>query len=82
VYDPKEFCSEIDGWELYKKSKFNVQPVRRYCHLLDKDYTKNKVTVCANLQNLFNSHMVAKYYRAAPEKLLAINNFFDSEKWS
>lgn len=24
VYDPKEFCAEIDGWELYKKSKFNI----------------------------------------------------------
>ena len=75
VYEPKEFCAEIDGWELFKKTKFNVQPVRRYCHLLDKDYTKNKVTVCANLSNLFNSFMVSK------SKDQSENNFFDYEKW-
>jgi hypothetical protein len=29
-YDPKEFKASCDGWELFKKSKFNYQPVRKY----------------------------------------------------
>jgi hypothetical protein len=79
VFDPKEYCNSIDGWELYKKSKFNVQPVRRYVHLLDKDYAKNKITVSVNLSNLFNSFIVSRYYhKQIPANL---NNFFDYEKW-
>jgi len=34
--------------------------VRRYIYLLDKDYTKNKVTVCVNLSNLFNTYISAQ----------------------
>ncbi len=52
-----------------------MQPFRRYCHLLDKDYTKNKITVCANLSNIFNSHMIRKQHDTS------INNFFDYDKW-
>ena len=59
--------------------------MRRYTHLLDKDYTKNKITICANLSNLYNS-FTSRVYKASgsiqdrsyPQQL---NNFFDFEKW-
>ena len=81
VFDPKEYCNSVDGWELYKKSKFNVQPVRRYIHLLDKDYSKNKITVSVNLSNLFNSYMVGRYYCKNKQIPANLNNYFDYEKW-
>jgi hypothetical protein len=56
--------------------------VRRYIHLLDKDYTKNKVTVSANLSNLFNSFMCRHYKPSSKDLCPAhLNNFFDFDKW-
>lgn len=43
--------------------------------MIDQDYKKNKVTVCAHLQNIFNSSNVKR------GKYPTINNYFDIEKW-
>ena len=48
-FDPKELKEEFDGWSLYKKMRISFAPVRRYQCLVDQDYKKNKVTVCAHL---------------------------------
>ena len=45
--------------------------------MVDQDYKKNKVTVCAHLQNIYNS-FGAK--RGKPT--LATTNYFDIEKWN
>jgi hypothetical protein len=55
-FDPKEFRAAYDGWELFKKSKYNYNPLRRYINLVAEDYTKNKIWVCAYLSNLFNTY--------------------------
>lgn len=44
--------------------------------MVDCDYKKNKVTVCAHLQNIYNSFCV-KRGKALPTQ----NNYFDVEKW-
>lgn len=44
--------------------------------MVDQDYKKNKVTVCAHLQNIYNSFVV-KRGKATHQ----MNNFFDIEKW-
>lgn len=85
MFDPKEFKEACDGWELYKKSKFNFQPVRRYISMVQEDYTRNKIWVCAYLSNLFNSYQVSKLYRKSSQTMektnLQVNNYFDYDKW-
>ena len=44
--------------------------------MVDQDYKKNKVTVCAHLQNIYNSYSV-KRGRPTPQ----MNNYFDIDKW-
>lgn len=44
--------------------------------MVDQDYKKNKVTVCAHLQNIFNSFNV-KRGKAPP----TLNNYFDIDKF-
>ena len=62
IYDRSEFRQHMDGWSLYKKNKFNLQPVRRYISLVQDDFNKNKIIVSANLSNLFNTYLALKYY--------------------
>jgi hypothetical protein len=33
-------------------------PVRKYIAHVDADYKRNKVTVCANLSNIYNTFIV------------------------
>jgi hypothetical protein len=54
-FDPKELREFYDGWSLYKKTRISNAPVRRYQMMVDQDYKRNKVTVCAHLQNIYNS---------------------------
>lgn len=51
-------------------------PVRKYIAHVDSDYKKNKVTVCANLSNIYNTFIV-RNGRPGPN----VNNFFDIDKW-
>ena len=83
LYEPQELKQDCDGWELYKKTKFNYQPVRRYITLVQEDYTKNKVWVCAYLSNLYNTFQVGTLYRRSTmhKTQMALNNYFDYEKW-
>ena len=74
-FDPKELRQIFDGWSLYKKMRISFAPVRRYQYMVDQDYKKNKVTVCAHLQNIFNS------FQSKRGKQPHLNNFFDIEKW-
>ena len=76
-FEPSEFRGQFDGWSLYKKNRISFAPVRRYQLAVDQDYKKNKVTVCAHLQNIYNSYCV-KRGKATP----GINNYFDIDKWS
>ena len=48
--------------------------MRRYQCLIDEDYKKNKICVCAHLFNIYNSFVVAKG-RQNP-------NYFDIDKWT
>lgn len=43
---------------------------------MDADYKRNKVTVCANLSNIYNTFIV-RHGRPGPN----VNNFFDIDKW-
>ena len=45
--------------------------------MVDSDYKKNKVTVCAHLQNIYNSFNVRRG-RPMPTQ----DNYFDLEKWN
>ena len=76
LFDPKELRQVFDGWSLYKKLRISFAPVRRYQFMVDQDYKKNKVTVCAHLQNIYNSFCVK---RGKPT--YQMNNYFDIEKW-
>ena len=60
VKDPREVKQRFDGWKLYRRCKPPPAPVRGYCNLIDLDYKRNKVTVCAHLSNIFNSFVVKK----------------------
>lgn len=51
-------------------------PVRKYIAHVDADYKRNKVTVCANLTNIYNTFIV-RQGRPGPN----VNNFFDIDKW-
>lgn len=62
LFDPKEFKGACDGWELYKKSRFNLQAVRRYINLVAEDYTKNKIWVCAHISNIFNTYQASRLF--------------------
>lgn len=53
-----------------------MQPVRKYIAHVDADYKRNKVTVCANLSNIYNTFIV-RNGRPGP----TVNNFFDIDKW-
>lgn len=44
--------------------------------MVDQDYKKNKVTVCAHLQNIFNTFVVKR-----GKATYQMNNYFDIEKW-
>jgi len=48
-FEPKELREFFDGWSLYKKTRISNAPVRRYQMMVDQDYKRNKVTVCAHL---------------------------------
>ena len=76
AFDPKEKRQEFEGWGLYKKTRISFAPVRRYQFMVDQDYKKNKVTVCAHLQNIYN-HFTVKRGKALPHQ----NNYFDIDKW-
>jgi len=65
---------EFDGWTLSRRVNIPGGPVRNYIHLLDQNYGKYKVTVCAHLQNIYNSYCVSSRVKLTP-------NFFDMEKW-
>lgn len=56
-FDPKEMIDELDGWEFYKRAKVNQALVKRYCQTLDQDYIKNKITVCAHINNIFDLYL-------------------------
>jgi pullulanase/glycogen debranching enzyme len=51
--------------------------------MVQEDYTKNKVWVCAYLSNLFNSYSVTKLYKNQEMRKTGVgnNNFFDYDKW-
>jgi hypothetical protein len=51
-------------------------PVRKYIAHVDADYKKNKVTVCANLSNIYNTFIV-RSGRPGPN----LNNYFDIDRW-
>lgn len=55
TYEPQELKQVFGSWHLYKKLKFNYQPVRRYINLVAEDFAKNKILVSANLSNIFNT---------------------------
>ena len=74
-FDPEELREKFDGWSLYKKNRISFAPVRRYQMMVDQDYKKNKVTVCAHLQNIYNSYVVK---RGRPT--LQMNNYYDVDK--
>ena len=59
VYDPSEHMESCDGWSLFKKAKFNQQPVRRYNSLVAENFTRNRITVCAHLTNLHNTFITS-----------------------
>jgi hypothetical protein len=56
-FDPKELQDEIDGWEFYKRNKIPHNLVKRYCQTLDQDYIKNKITVCAHINHIFDLYL-------------------------
>ena len=60
AFDQKELKDKFDGWTLYKKTRISYAPVRRYQYMVDQDYKKNKVTVYAHLQNIYNSFTVKR----------------------
>jgi hypothetical protein len=64
VFEPKELKEACDGWELFKKTKFNYQPVWRYISMVAEDFAKNKILVSANLSNIFNTYQVARLYNS------------------
>jgi tRNA(Glu) U13 pseudouridine synthase TruD len=43
--------------------------------LIQEDFTRNRVLVCAYISNIFNSHLCKQ------PKTRGLNNFFDYEKW-
>lgn len=51
--------------------------------MVQEDYTRNKVWVCAYLSNLFNTYQVNKLYRKSEMRktMLSLNNYFDYDKW-
>lgn len=51
--------------------------------MVQEDYTKNKVWVCAYISNLFNTYQVSKLFRKADmcKTGQSLNNFFDYDKW-
>ena len=77
-FEKKEHRLGIDGWDLYRKGKISMNPVRRYCTILDQDYKKNKVTVCAHLTNLYNSFQITYGNKVGAKDV----NFFDLDKWN
>ena len=44
--------------------------------MVDQDYKKNKVTVCAHLQNIFTTYCVRR-----GKATHQMNNYFDIDKW-
>ena len=44
--------------------------------MVDQDYKRNKVTVCAHLQNIFNTFNVRKGKQGSQQ-----TNYFDIDKW-
>ena len=75
-FESKELKQSFDGWDLFKKNKISLLPVRKYISHVDADYKRNKVTVCANLSNIYNTFIVRN---GRPGN--NVNNFFDIEKW-
>ena len=56
-FDPKELKDEFDGWEFYKRAKIPHALLKRYVQTLDQDYMKNKITVCAHIQHIFDLYL-------------------------
>lgn len=45
--------------------------------MVDQDYKKNKVTVCAHMQNIYNTFCIRRG-KATPQ----MNNYFDIDRWA
>ena len=77
---------ECDGWELHKKTRFNQSPVKRYQALVQEDYTRNKILVCANLSNLWHSYQTSKLFNPHTMQMRAtsrhLDNYFNLDKWN
>lgn len=58
-----------------------MQPVRRYIALVAEDFTRNRITVCAHLSNIFNSFSTQYYRDGRMRPPHNMNNFFDQERW-
>lgn len=51
--------------------------------MVQEDYTKNKVWVCAYISNLYNTYQVSKLFRKLEMSKTgqSLTNFFDYDKW-
>ena len=56
-FDPSELQESLDGWQLYKRKKVHNAMIKRYIYSLDCDYTRNKVTVCAHINHIFDLYL-------------------------
>lgn len=56
-FDPSELKESMDGWQLYKRKKVHNAMIKRYIYSLDCDYTRNKVTVCAHINHIFDLYL-------------------------
>ena len=56
-FDPEDLQEKYDGWEFFKKKKIPHTMVRRYCMTLDQDYMKNKITVVAYINHIFDLYL-------------------------
>ena len=83
--NPRESVQECDGWELHKKTRFNLSPVKRYQSLVQEDYTRNKILVCANLSNLWHSYQTRQLFNPHTMQMATtsrqLDNYFNLDKW-
>lgn len=56
-FDPDELKETFDGWEFYKKKKISNSMVYRYCANLDQDYMKNKITIVAHINHIYDLYL-------------------------
>ena len=69
-----EVCQDFGGWTLSMKANTPMAPIKNYCNLMDVDYNRHRVTVCAHLLNIFNTYTV--------QNDRPLQNFFDIDKWT